>query len=158
MCCVRRRMNETIAASHRRTERSGKKLASDWCSSQTLDSYDASVSPHESYDFNADSTKVTNQVATNVSAASCKKKALWPSFIRGLAWDIKRHVAFPPERRKPNISPLRNIDFMNANLRDSETGGYYNFVNLDGTGLSTDIEGVDQAWMERTQVLLAAYD
>jgi Glycosyl hydrolase family 76 len=52
----------------------------------------------------------------------------------------------------------RNIDFMNANLRNSETGGYYNFVNLDGTGVSTDIEGVDQAWMERTQVLLAAYD
>jgi uncharacterized protein YyaL (SSP411 family) len=52
----------------------------------------------------------------------------------------------------------RNIDFMNANLRNSQTGGYYNFVNLDGSGVSTDIEGVDQAWMERTQVLLAAYD
>jgi len=52
----------------------------------------------------------------------------------------------------------RNIDFMNANLRNSQTGGYYNFANLDGSGVSTDIEGVDQAWMERMQVLLASYN
>ena len=52
----------------------------------------------------------------------------------------------------------RNIDFMNATLRNSQTGGYYNFVNLDGSGVSTDIEGVDQAWMERMQVLLASYE
>jgi uncharacterized protein YyaL (SSP411 family) len=50
-----------------------------------------------------------------------------------------------------------NIDFMNTYLRNSTTGGYYDYVNSDGTGLDTDIEGVDQAWMQRTQALMALY-
>lgn len=52
----------------------------------------------------------------------------------------------------------RNVDFMNANLRDSATGGYFDFCNLDGSGVQPNIEAVDQAWMERLQVLLAQYD
>lgn len=50
-----------------------------------------------------------------------------------------------------------NIDFMNTYLRNSTTGGYYDYVNSDGTGLDTDIEGVDQAWMQRAQALMALY-
>ena len=52
----------------------------------------------------------------------------------------------------------RNVDFMNANLRDSATGSYYDFCNLDGSNVQNDIESVDQAWMQRLQVLLAGYN
>lgn len=52
----------------------------------------------------------------------------------------------------------RNVDFMNANLRNSLDGGYYRFCNTDGTNLdTTDIESVDQAWMQRLQALLSTY-
>jgi len=74
---IRRRVNESIAASHRRFKRSGKKLASHWYSSQTLDRHSAAITPYKSYDFHAKSTKVANQVATNVSASSCEKQTLW---------------------------------------------------------------------------------
>ena len=50
-----------------------------------------------------------------------------------------------------------NIDFMNKYLRNATTGGYYDFVNSDGTGVNNDIEGVDQAWMQRVQALMALY-
>jgi uncharacterized protein YyaL (SSP411 family) len=50
-----------------------------------------------------------------------------------------------------------NIDFMNRYLRNSTTGSYYDFANSDGTGVDNDIEGVDQAWMQRVQALLALY-
>jgi len=51
----------------------------------------------------------------------------------------------------------QNIDFINTNLRDAGSYGYHTFCALDGTGVDTRFEGVDQAWMERTQFLLAAY-
>lgn len=50
-----------------------------------------------------------------------------------------------------------NIDFINQYMRNSSTDGYYNFVNSDGTNLQTNIEGVDQAWMQKLQALLALY-
>jgi uncharacterized protein YyaL (SSP411 family) len=51
----------------------------------------------------------------------------------------------------------QNIDFMNKNLRDSTSGAYYQWVGIDGTGRTTDFEGVDQAWMQRTLTLYAPY-
>lgn len=50
-----------------------------------------------------------------------------------------------------------NIDFMNTYLRDTTNYGYYQWCNNDGSNRSTDQEEVDQAWMERTQALLALY-
>lgn len=50
----------------------------------------------------------------------------------------------------------QNIDFMNSKLRTSNNG-YHVFCNLDGTGVDTRYEGVDQAWMQRTQILLSNY-
>lgn len=50
-----------------------------------------------------------------------------------------------------------NIDFMNTYLRNTTNYGYYQWVNNDGTNRSTTIEEVDQAWMERTQALIALY-
>lgn len=51
----------------------------------------------------------------------------------------------------------QNIDFMNTYLRNTTNYGYYQWCNNDGTNRSTDQEEVDQAWMERTQALLALY-
>ena len=51
----------------------------------------------------------------------------------------------------------QNIDFINANLRNTTNYGYYNFVNLDGSGRYANLEAVDQAWMQREQVLLSNY-
>ncbi len=50
-----------------------------------------------------------------------------------------------------------NVDFINQYLRNSTTYGYYNFVNSDGSNLQTTIAGVDQAWMQKLQALLAQY-
>lgn len=50
-----------------------------------------------------------------------------------------------------------NIDFMNTYLRDASNYGYYQWSNNDGSNRSTNQEEVDQAWMERTQALLALY-
>lgn len=50
-----------------------------------------------------------------------------------------------------------NIDFINTYLRNTTNDGYYQWCNNDGTNRSTDQEEVDQAWMERTQALLALY-
>lgn len=51
----------------------------------------------------------------------------------------------------------QNIDYMNAKLRNSTNYGYHSFCNFDGSGLTTNYEGVDQAWMQRTQALLSNY-
>lgn len=51
----------------------------------------------------------------------------------------------------------RNIDFMNRYLRDPSNYGYYAGRNNDGTNRSSTMQEVDQAWMERTQALLALY-
>jgi uncharacterized protein YyaL (SSP411 family) len=50
-----------------------------------------------------------------------------------------------------------NIDFMNAHMRDANTRAYYQFGNVDGTGVNSDIEAVDQAWMQRIQALYSRY-
>lgn len=51
----------------------------------------------------------------------------------------------------------QNIDFMNRHLKDDRTGGYYQFCNMDGSKVESKMEGVDQAWMQRTQALLSEY-
>jgi uncharacterized protein YyaL (SSP411 family) len=51
----------------------------------------------------------------------------------------------------------QNIDFINSNLRVTSNYGYHTFCALDGSGVDTRYEGVDQAWMERTQFMLSAY-
>lgn len=50
-----------------------------------------------------------------------------------------------------------NIDYMNAKLRNAANNGYYTFCNVDGSGVDTRHEGVDQAWMQRVQTLLSNY-
>ncbi|WP_461450400.1 glycoside hydrolase family 76 protein [Mucilaginibacter sp.] len=49
-----------------------------------------------------------------------------------------------------------NIDQINNVLRNSAFG-YYNYAGLDGSGRYTNLEGVDQAWMQRVQGLLSKY-
>ncbi|CAF1149127.1 unnamed protein product [Adineta steineri] len=51
----------------------------------------------------------------------------------------------------------QNIDYMNLKLRNSTNNGYYAFCDIDGSGIDTRHEGVDQAWMQRVQVLLSNY-
>lgn len=51
----------------------------------------------------------------------------------------------------------QNIDYINANLRDTVNDGYYQFCALNGTGRYTNMEGVDQAWMQRVQAQLSNY-
>ena len=51
----------------------------------------------------------------------------------------------------------QNIDYMNSKLRNSANNGYYTFCNIDGSGVDARHEGVDQAWMQRVQILLSYY-
>lgn len=52
----------------------------------------------------------------------------------------------------------RNIDYMNSHLFDKKFGGYYQFCNMDGSNLTTNqLEGVDQAWMQRVQAMISAF-
>lgn len=49
-----------------------------------------------------------------------------------------------------------NIDQINTTMRNTSFG-YYQYAGLDGSGRYTNLEGVDQAWMERVQALLSKY-
>jgi uncharacterized protein YyaL (SSP411 family) len=49
-----------------------------------------------------------------------------------------------------------NIDQINVVMK-SPAGGYYQYAGLDGAGRYTNMEGVDQAWMQRVQTLLSKY-
>jgi uncharacterized protein YyaL (SSP411 family) len=51
----------------------------------------------------------------------------------------------------------QNIDYMNSKLRNTTNLGYYHFCNFNGSGIETRQEGVDQAWMQRTQAMLSDY-
>jgi uncharacterized protein YyaL (SSP411 family) len=50
-----------------------------------------------------------------------------------------------------------NIDQINVVLRSTAYNGYYNYAGLDGAGRYTNMEEVDQAWMQRVQALLSKY-
>ena len=50
-----------------------------------------------------------------------------------------------------------NIDAINVVLRDPGSYGYYQYAGLDGNGRYSNMEEVDQAWMQRVQVLLSKY-
>src|SRR5439155_25509469 len=51
----------------------------------------------------------------------------------------------------------QNIDYMNAHLRNNSNGGYHTFCNMDGSNLDPNVEGVDQAWMQRIQSMISQY-
>jgi hypothetical protein len=52
----------------------------------------------------------------------------------------------------------RNIDYINKYLKnDSLPGSYYKFCNMDGSQVVKTMEGVDQAWMQRIQAMMANY-
>jgi uncharacterized protein YyaL (SSP411 family) len=52
----------------------------------------------------------------------------------------------------------RNIDYINAHLKNNANGGYFYFCNMDGSNVTTNqMEGVDQAWMQRVQAMLSNY-
>lgn len=52
----------------------------------------------------------------------------------------------------------RNIDYMNFHLRATNVGGYYQFCNMDGSNVTTNqMEGVDQAWMQKVQAMMSNY-
>ncbi|MBS1524122.1 MAG: AGE family epimerase/isomerase [Bacteroidetes bacterium] len=50
-----------------------------------------------------------------------------------------------------------NIDLVNVVLENKANSGYYQYAGLNGAGRYTNMEGVDQAWMQRVQVLLSKY-
>jgi uncharacterized protein YyaL (SSP411 family) len=50
-----------------------------------------------------------------------------------------------------------NIDKINVVMENTADNGYYQYAGLDGSGRYPNMEGVDQAWMERVQVLLSKY-
>ena len=50
-----------------------------------------------------------------------------------------------------------NIDAINSVLRSPQIKGYYQFARLNGAGRYTNMEGVDQAWMQRLQAMLSKY-
>ena len=51
-----------------------------------------------------------------------------------------------------------NINGLNKACRDPNTKGYYFFAAMDGTNRSPELEGVDQAWMQRVQALMSRYE
>ena len=50
-----------------------------------------------------------------------------------------------------------NLDAINTVLRNPANNGYFQFAGLDGAGKYSNYEGVDQAWMQRLQVMLSKY-
>lgn len=50
-----------------------------------------------------------------------------------------------------------NVDAINVVLKNPSLNGYYQYAALDGAGRYSNLEGVDQAWMQRIQVLLSKY-
>ncbi len=50
-----------------------------------------------------------------------------------------------------------NVDAINVILKDTALNGYYQYAGLNGAGRYTNLEGVDQAWMQRVQVMLSKY-
>jgi uncharacterized protein YyaL (SSP411 family) len=51
-----------------------------------------------------------------------------------------------------------NIDALNKVARNKDTHAYYYFAGYTGNNLSPEIEGVDQAWMQRIQAMMAKYE
>ena len=51
-----------------------------------------------------------------------------------------------------------NIDALNKATRNADTHAYYYFASFAGNNRSPEIEGVDQAWMQRIQAMMAKYD
>jgi uncharacterized protein YyaL (SSP411 family) len=49
-----------------------------------------------------------------------------------------------------------NIDQINVVMK-AANNGYYQYAGLDGAGRYTNMEGVDQAWMQRVQAMLSKY-
>jgi uncharacterized protein YyaL (SSP411 family) len=50
-----------------------------------------------------------------------------------------------------------NIDQINAIMENPAVNGYYQYAGLDGAGRYANMEGVDQAWMQRVETLLSKY-
>ncbi len=50
-----------------------------------------------------------------------------------------------------------NVDAINVILKNTASNGYYQYAGLNGAGRYTNLEGVDQAWMQRIQVMLSKY-
>lgn len=50
-----------------------------------------------------------------------------------------------------------NVDAINVILKNTALNGYYQYAGLNGAGRYTNLEGVDQAWMQRVQVMLSKY-
>jgi hypothetical protein len=50
-----------------------------------------------------------------------------------------------------------NVDAINTVLLNPANKGYLQFAGLDGAGKYSNYEGVDQAWMQRLQVMLSKY-
>ncbi|WP_207535374.1 hypothetical protein [Desertivirga arenae] len=51
----------------------------------------------------------------------------------------------------------QNIDGLNVSNRNPTTKAYHFFARMDGSDRSAEIEGVDQAWMQRVQALYSKY-
>jgi hypothetical protein len=51
-----------------------------------------------------------------------------------------------------------NIDALNKAARNADTHAYYYFSGFAGNNRSPEIEGVDQAWMQRIQAMMAKYE
>jgi uncharacterized protein YyaL (SSP411 family) len=51
----------------------------------------------------------------------------------------------------------QNIDALNIACRNGTNYSYCFFANLDGSNRAPEIEGVDQAWMQRIQALISKY-
>ena len=51
-----------------------------------------------------------------------------------------------------------NINALNKATRNADTHAYYYFASFAGDNRSPEIEGVDQAWMQRIQAMMAKYD
>jgi uncharacterized protein YyaL (SSP411 family) len=50
-----------------------------------------------------------------------------------------------------------NIDALNKSSRNATNKGYHFFARPDGGDRSPEMEGVDQAWMQRIQALMSKY-
>jgi uncharacterized protein YyaL (SSP411 family) len=119
--------------------------------------------------------------AMNDNAYKTKAQALGNAMIRGL-WD-KNHNVFIFNTNDLRINGCysgwatqamiklyeldnnsnwlvyakANVDAINLVLKNPVLNGYYQYAELNGAGRYANLEGVDQAWMQRVQTMLAKY-
>lgn len=74
-------------------------------------------------------------------------------------WGTQGMIRLYEQDKDPRwlIFAKNNIDALNKATRNKDTHAYYFFAGFSGDDRAPEMEGVDQAWMQRIQAMMAKY-